>query len=473
MLKIDATEHRTSASRRRQWLTTVVVLGLLLSTPASAPRAAVLAESVAERVSETTLGNGLKVLIIEEHKAPVVTVQVWYRVGSRDEPAGKTGLSHMLEHMMFKGTAEVGAKQFSTLIRQNGGQDNAFTTTDYTGYYIDFAADRVGLALKLEADRMVNLLLKPEDFLPERQVVMEERRLRTEDQPGQVLGEALRAAAFMAHPYHWPVIGWGSDIEGYTRDDLVRHYRTYYVPNNATLVVAGDVRKAEILPQIQALFGTMPRGAAPPVVITTEPPQRGERRIVVRKEAELPLVFAVYHVPTVAHPDAFALEVLAYILGGGASARLHQHIVYEKRLATFATADYSGMHRDPHLFGLNAGPMPGKSAEEVEQALYAEVDRLIRDPIGDRELQKAKNQIEAEFVFTQDSVRRMATLLGSLESVASWKLLIGYLEGIRKVSADDVKRVARQYLTPENRTVGILVPLPRPASAAVQPGGRP
>ncbi|HTU02610.1 MAG TPA: pitrilysin family protein [Candidatus Sulfotelmatobacter sp.] len=469
----DSSRQKAESSRHRRLLPTALCLLLLLLAASIAVPAAAPADNLADRVSETTLDNGLKVLIVEEHKAPVVTVQVWYHVGSRNEQVGKTGLSHMLEHMMFKGTSEVGAKQFSTLIRQNGGQDNAFTTTDYTGYYIDFAADRVGLALRLEADRMAHLLLAPEDFLPERQVVMEERRLRIEDQPGQLLGETMRAAAFLAHPYRWPVIGWSSDIDGYTRDDLVRHYRTYYVPNNATLIVAGDIRKAEVLAEIQTLFGKIPRGPDPPAVITTEPPQRGERRIVVRKEAELPLVFAVYHVPTIAHVDAFALEVLAYVLGGGASARLHEHIVYDKRLATFATADYSGVHHDPHLFGLNAGPMPGKSTEEVEQALYGEVERIVQEPISDRELQKAKNQIEAEFVFAEDSVQRMARLLGSMESVASWKLLIGYLDGIRKVTAEDVKRVARRYLTPENRTVGILVPLPRQPSAAGRPGGRP
>jgi len=452
-----------------------VLLLLLLLLLLGAPRA--FAAGLAERVFETTLENGLKVLIVEEHKSPVVTVQTWYRVGSRNEQIGKTGLSHMVEHMMFKGTPAVGPKQFSRLIQRNGGHDNAFTSADYTGYYINFASDRVGLALELEADRMANLLLPAEEFEPERKVILEERRLRIDDQPGQALGETLRAVAFLAHPYRWPVIGWASDIESYTREDLVKHYQTYYSPNNATLIVAGDVTKEAVLPQIQRLFGRIARGPDPPKVTTEEPPQRGERRVIVRKTAELPLVFVVYHVPNITHPDTYALDVLSTILGGGESSRLYQRLVYEQRIASFASSDYSGMHHDPHLFGLNGGPLPGKTAEEVEQALYAEVERMKSEPISDRELQKAKNQVEADFVFTQDSVHRMASLLGALESVASWTLLGKYLDGIRQVTAADVQRVARQYLTPENRTVGTLVPLkaetaqapPAPAGAGARP----
>jgi len=431
------------------------------------------AASLTDRVFETVLPNGLKVLLVEEPKAPVVTIQVWYKVGSRNESIGKTGISHMLEHMMFAGTPSIGPKQFSLTVQRNGGVDNAYTTSDYTAYYENFAADRVLFGLELEADRMAHLLIGEKQFQPERQVVIEERRLRIEDQPASVLGEVMRATAFLAHPYRWPVIGWLSDIEGYTREDLVQYYRTYYAPNDATLVVAGDIKKDDLLPRIQALFGKIPRGPDPPKLVTVEPPQRGERRVSVKKEAELPLVFAVYHAPNLTHPDTYALDILAYVLGGGQSARLHQRIVYEKQLASYASADYSGVHVDPYLFGLSAGPLPGKTAEEVEQALYAEVERIQREPIADRELQKAKNQIESEFIFAQDSVHQLATMLGAWESVASWKLLAGYLDGIRTVTAADVQRVARQYLTPEKRTVAILIPT-KPAQAAVPAaGGKP
>jgi zinc protease len=431
------------------------------------------AADLADRVFETKLANGLTVLIIEEHKAPVATVQVWYRVGSMDEQVGKTGVSHMLEHMMFKGTEKLAPKDFSRIVQRNGGFDNAFTTTDYTGYFINFSSDRVRLALELEADRMANLRLKEEEFKPEHKVVMEERRLRIEDQPGNVLGETLRANAFLAHPYRWPVIGWMSDIQGYTLDDLVRHYKTFYTPNNAVLVIAGDVKREAILPEVETLFGKIPRGPDPPRHVTVEPRQLGERRIVVKREAQLPLIFVVYHVPNLTHPDNFALDVLASVLGSGESSRLHQRIVYEQRLANYASADYSSMHRQPHLFGLNGGPLPGKSVEELEQALYAEVERIKREPITDRELQKAKNQVEADFVYAQDSVHRMANLVASTEMVASWRLLGTYVPGIRSVTAADVQRVAQKYLTQENRTVGILVPTPPEAQAQAGGGQRP
>lgn len=436
----------------RRWAT-LLALGLFLWCAASAS-----ATSLTDRVSETTLPNGLKVLLVEEAKSPVVTIQVWYKVGSRNEPAGKTGISHMLEHMMFTGTPTLGPKQFSLIVQRNGGQDNAHTTTDYTAYYEDFAADRVLFGLELEAERMAHLSLGEKEFQPERQVVMEERRLRIEDQPANLLGEMMRATAFLAHPYRWPTIGWSSDIEHYTREDLVQYYRTYYTPNNATLIVAGDINKGELLPKIQILFGKVPKGPEPPRVVTVEPPQQGERRVFLRKDAELPLIFAVYHTPNLAHPDSSALEVLAYVLGGGESARLHRHVVYEQQLASFASADYSDAHVDPYLFGVSAGPLPGKSIEEVEQAVFREVERLQREPIPDHELQKAKNQIESEFVFDQDSVHRLASLLGAYESVANWRLLATYLDSIRSVTAADVQRVAQQYLTQANRTVAILIP---------------
>jgi zinc protease len=439
----------------------VLTIGLFLGLTASAS-----AGTLAERVFETTLGNGLKVLIVEEPKAPVVTVQVWYKVGSRNEETGRTGLSHMLEHMMFKGTPKVGPKQFDMIVTRNGGVDNAETQMDFTGYYEDFAADRVELGLMLEADRMENLLIDEKEFEPEHRVVIEERRLRIDDQPANVLGETMRATAFLAHAYRWPTIGWPSDMQAYTRDALLRYYRTYYAPNNATLVVAGDVKKGALLPKIQSLFGSIPRQPDPPKVITQEPPQLGERRVSVRKEAELPLLFVVYHAPNLTHPDGFALQVLAYVLGGGESARFHQKVVYEKRLASYVGADYNPVHVDPFLFGFSAGPLPGKTAEEVEQALYAEVERVQREPVADRELQKAKNQIESEFIFAQDSVHQLAEMLGRYESVASWKLLDGFLEGVSKVTTADVQRVAQKYLGPDNRTVAILIPMKAGAAPA-------
>jgi zinc protease len=413
-----------------------------------------------------TLTNGLKVLILEEPKAPVATVQVWYRVGSRNEPVGKSGLAHMLEHMMFKGTPTVSGKEFEARITRNGGMNNAVTQRDVSGYYMDFAADRVVMGLELEADRMANLKIDEQEFLAEQKVVMEERRMRFDDQPANLLGEVMRATAFQAHAYKWPTIGWPSDIAGWTREDLVRLYRLYYAPNNATLVVAGDVKRDQLLPEIRRLFGPIPRQPDPPKVITREPPQQGERRAYLRKEAELPVLFAVHHVPTLTHPDSFALQVLSYILGGGESARFYKAAVYEKQVASYAGADYNPVYVDPFLFGFSAYPLPGKSVEEVEQVLQAELDRLIQGPISDRELTKAKNQIEAEFILAQDSVHKLGLLLGKYETVASWRLLDRFVDGVRNVTAADVQRVAKQYLTRDNRTVAILIPVKPGAAAA-------
>jgi len=413
---------------------------------------------VTARVKESALENGLKILLLEEHKAPVVTVHVWYRVGARNEQPGTTGLSHLLEHMMFKGTSKVAPGQFSRIIRRNGGRDNAFTSEDYTGYFETFASDRVELALELEADRMRNLLIDQKEAEAEKKVVMEERRLRTEDDPISALREVMGAAAFQVHPYRQPVIGWMSDIEKLAREDLVRHYNTYYVPNNAVLIVVGDFKSDELLPKIRQHFGAIPRAAAPPAVRAVEPEQRGERRLVLRKEAELPFVFMGYHVPNLKHPDNFALEILAYILSGGKSARIYKSLVYEKQLALFAGGGYDRESIDPNLFPFYASVMPGKTAEEVEQALTAEIERVKNEPIPDRELQKAKNQIEAGFLFGQDSVFSLARQLAEYEIVAGWRAWEAYLPGIRAVTAADLQRVARAYLTPDHRTVAVLIP---------------
>jgi zinc protease len=411
------------------------------------------------QVTEKVLSNGLKVLLKEDHKSPVVTFQIWYKVGSRNERLGRTGLSHLLEHLMFKGSKKYGPKQFSQTVQRNGGNDNAFTSKDYTAYFENFAADRVQIAVDLESDRMQNLLIKPQDFLSERAVVMEERRMRTDDDPTSTMVEQMMATAFLAHPYQWPVIGWMADIESLTQDDLVLHYRTYYAPNNATIVVAGDFSTNKLLPQIEKYFGKMPRGPEVPKVGAAEPKQLGERRIIVKRKAELPAIFAGYKTPILKHADSYALEVLEGILSSGKSSRLYRSLVYEKQIALYAGGDYDNVATDPSLFYMYAGVMPGKTTAEVEKALYAEIDRLKTEPVADEELQKAKNQIEAAFMMGQDSVFYQAMLLGRYETVASWKLLETYMDRIRAVTKEDLIRVAKEYFTEDNRTVGILVPV--------------
>ncbi len=411
------------------------------------------------QVTEKILPNGLKVLLKEVHKAPVVTFQIWYKVGSRNETLGKTGKSHMLEHMMFKGAKKYGPKQFSQTVMRNGGNDNAFTGKDYTAYFENFAADRIGISLDLESDRMQNLLLDPKEFLSERDVVKEERRMRYEDDPTSTLVEQMMGTAFISHPYQWPVIGWMADIGNLTRDDLYNHYKTYYAPNNATIVVVGDFDTKKLLPEIEKYFGSIPRGPEVPAVGAVELKQIGERRIVVKKEAELPVVFSGYHTPDLKHPDSYALEVLQGILSSGKSSRLYRSLVYEKQIALYSGGEYDSISNDPNLFYVYAAVMPGRTTDEVEKALYAEIDRLKTNPVTDEELQKAKNQIEAHFIMGQDSVFFQAMQLGEYESVASWKLLEKYLDGIRAVTKDDIQRVAKEYFSEDNRTVGILVPV--------------
>jgi zinc protease len=413
-----------------------------------------------ENVFETVLPNGLKVILLENHKAPLVTFQVWYHVGSRNESWGKTGLSHMLEHMMFKGTEKVGPEEFSRIVQENGGNDNAFTSRDYTAYFENMSTDRVQIPIDLESDRMHNLLLREQDFRTERMVVMEERRLRTEDNPQANLQEHMEATAFLTSPYHWPTIGWKEDIERFTLDDLKAYYKTYYNPVNAILVVVGDFKREELLPRIEKAFGSITKGIPPNQEKDIDPKQTGERRVFVKKEAQLPYLVMGYHVPNLREPDSYALEVIAALLSAGKSSRLYQSLVREKRLVLSVDADHSLLSRDPSLFYLSAELLPGKEVTEVEKALDQEVERLKVELVGVHELEKAKNQLEASFIFSQDSLFSQAMLLAQHEIALTWRAVDDYLPSIRKVSPEDVQRVVKKYLIQENRTVGILIPLP-------------
>jgi len=445
--------------RKQAWV--VVVAWLLGGVPAHA------AQSYADRVKETVLPNGLKVLLLEDHKAPVAVFQVWYRVGSRNEQLGKTGLSHLLEHLMFKGTKTVGPEEYSKIIQRNGGNDNAFTGEDATTYFATIASDRVGVVIDLEADRMQNLTFDDAQFTPEHQVVMEERRLRTDNNPVAALFEVISSTAYEAHPYGWPIIGFMDDLRQATRDDALAYYRTYYTPVNAFVVGTGDFSSSELLEKISKAFAAAAAGEPPPRVRAIEPEQRGERRAVLRREAQLPFVAIAYHVPNLSDKDGAALEVLSGILAGGESARMHQHLVYEKRLARDAGASYDLTTIDPSLFMLYAQPLPGKTAAQVEKELLAEVESLQRTAVSEHELTKAKNGLQAHFVFAQDSLFYEALLLGQYESSGSWRAIDNYLPQVLAVTAEDLQRVAGLYLKAANRTVGTLDPLPVP------PGRRP
>jgi zinc protease len=440
--------------RRAVGLALVVVLFL------SGARAPSAAPGSAAAVVAATLDNGLRVLLLEDRRSPIVTVQTWYRVGSRNEARGATGIAHFLEHLMFRGTARHGPGVFARLVERNGGQDNAFTSQDVTSYYVNIAADKLDLVLDLEADRMQNLTLDPAIIGSERQVVIEERRTRTEDDPGGFLGEEVGALAFRAHPYGQPIIGWTADITRITPKEIRAFYRTYYVPNNAMLVVVGDFDAAAVMARVRAVFGPVPRGPAPPPVLAVEPPQNGERRVRVEKPAQLPIVYLGYPVPNHTSPDAPALELLSVILAGGRSSRLYRDLVYERQLALEAGGDYSYFSLDPSLFWFWATPLPGQTPETLERELLAQMARLGRDPVSDVELTRAKNQVEASFVFQDDSIHRRASLLARFELLGGYAKKDAYLDLIRAVTAADLQRVARAYFQDDKKNVGILLPKP-------------
>lgn len=432
---------------------TLVALALLFTALPAA------AQEIHLPVATHRLANGLNVVTLEEHAAPVAVVQIWYHVGSKDEVAGRTGLAHLLEHNMFNGTAAHGPGLFSRLVAKAGGDDNAFTSFDYTAYYEKFAADRLTLGLELEADRMRNILLTESEFDRERQVVKEERRMRTEDNPESALVEQVRAAAFVAHPYGRPVIGWMEDLDRLTVDDLRAFYERYYRPDNATLVVVGDFDTATLLPAVERTFGAIHAPPSPPRRIAGEPDQRGERRLTLRRPAKLPFLYAAYHTPTFDHADGPALEVAAQLLAGGKSARLTRELVERLRLCLYAGAGYDGDAEDPSLFTLYAGLQPGHTPAEAETALEHEVARLATEPVGATELAKAQTQMEADFVFAQDSPFYLAMTLGRLYTTGRTKAdLEAYLPRIRAVTAADVQRVVATYLKTDRRTLGVLIP---------------
>jgi zinc protease len=435
-------------------------LVLIVVALVGAPRAT--AAPPVPTVQAATLDNGLRVLLLEDHRSPIVTVQVWYRVGSRNEARGATGIAHFLEHLMFRGTAKYGPGAFARLVERNGGQDNAFTSQDVTSYYVNIAADRLDLVLELEADRMHNLQLDPKIIDSEREVVIEERRTRTEDDPGGFLGEEVSATAFRAHSYGQPIIGWMGDLKRITPDEIRAFYKTYYVPNNAILVVVGDFKAAEALTKVRAAFGAIPRGATPPPVSAVEPVQNGERRVHVQKPAELPIVYLGYPVPNHTSADAPALEVLSVILSGGRASRLYRELVYERQLALEAGGDYSYFSIDPNLFWFWATPLPGQTPETLEKELLGQMERLAREPVSDVELTRARNQIEASFVFQDDSIHRRASLLARFELIGGYAQKDRYLDRIRAVTADDLQRVARTYFPDDKKNVGILLPKGRP-----------
>lgn len=416
-------------------------------------------------VVEHTLDNGLRMIVKPDRRAPVVVSILWYKVGSMDEVTGTTGVAHVLEHMMFKGTRDVPAGEFSRLIAAAGGRDNAFTSKDYTGYYQALHKSQLPLAFKLEADRMVNLMLTQEEFAKEVRVVMEERRLRTEDRPRALVYERLMATALLAHPYRHPIIGWMNDIENMRIEDARAFYGSWYAPNNAILVVVGDVVPQEVFALGERYFGAIESKTIPPRKPQLEPPQLGVRRLTVKAPAELPYVLMAYRVPELRDPDndwePYALEMLANVLDGNAAARLPRALVRAERLANSAGASYDGIGRGPALFYLDGVPNPGKTAAELEEGLRREVRRIAAEGVGEDELKRIKAQAVASRVYERDSMFFQARQIGSLETAGlPSRTLDIMLEKLKQVTAEQVQEVAGKYFTDDQLTVAYLDPQP-------------
>jgi zinc protease len=416
-------------------------------------------------VFEHTLANGLKVIVKEDHRAPVVVQQIWYRVGSIDESTGTTGVSHALEHMMFNGTKTVPAGEFSRRIAAAGGRENAFTSTDYTAYFQQLYKTRLPLAMKLEADRMQNLNLTQKEFGKEIRVVMEERRMRTDDNPQALMNEIMMATSYEEHPYHNPVIGWMSDLQKLTVNDVSAWYKKWYAPNNATLVIAGDVKPEEVFALAKRYYGPIPRRALPQRHNFFEPKQLGIKRVVVKAPAELPRLEMVYHTPVLRDAEKdwkpYALDVLAGVLDGNDSARLNQHLVREQQVAISADAGYDDASRGPSLFTLDATPSTGKTVQDVEAALRGQIALLVKDGVSEDELKRVKAQVMAGEIYKRDSVFYQAMQIGQMESIGlGYQAIPVMLKKLQAVTAKQVQQVAREFLQDDNLTVAVLDPQP-------------
>lgn len=408
-------------------------------------------------VFESVLENGLKVLIREERTAPVVAFMVWYRVGSRNENVGITGISHLLEHMMFKGTPAFGKGEIARALQRIGASFNASTSLDYTNYHEVLSSRHLPLAVRLEADRMVNALI-PEDEHQREMTVVRSELERNDDIPHHQLYQETLAHAFHAHPYHWPTIGWPADVEGITTEQIRAYYRAHYMPNNATAVIVGDVATEEVLALVREHFGPIPRGKEPPPVRAGEPEQRGERRFKIRRPGDTAYLMTSWKTPALTHPDTYALDALGMILGHGRTSRLYQKLV-EGKLATDVDAANETL-RDPFLLIAQATAAPGVPLSGLEAALLAELERLRCEPPGAAELARARKQLQAMLVYSRDSIRSLAQQMGYYETVVSWRYLETYLDEVMKLTPEQIRRAAETYLIEDHRIVGWYEPVP-------------
>jgi zinc protease len=445
-----------------------VVIGLVLysgNDPVS--------EQSEAAVQSYTLSNGMKVLVVENHRAPVVVSQVWYKVGASYEHDGITGISHVLEHMMFKGTEKHPAGEFSEIVAANGGEENAFTGQDYTAYFQKIANDRLELCLELEADRMRNVVFSEKEFLKEIEVVKEERRMRTDDKPTALTYERFNAVAYTNSPYRRPIVGWMEDLDTLTVDDAKAWYDTWYAPNNATLVVAGDVDAQDVFQLAKQYFGQLPVSEIPQLKPRREAKQFGTQRLSVEVPAKIPYLIMGYKVPVLRRRaddihaemenewEVYALEVLAGVLDGGSSARLSDHLVRGQQIANSASVGYGMTAKHETLFTLSAVPNDGVAIEVLEFALREEIN-IIKTQLPDNaELQRVKAQVVAAQVYQKDSTFYAAMEIGMLDTIGlPWQIKDEYVDKILAVTAEQVQQVANKYLTDNRLTVAVLDPLP-------------
>ena len=425
-------------------------------------------------VTEFMLNNGMKVIVKEDRRSPMSVVQIWYRIGSNDERGGLTGISHALEHMMFKGTPKYPAEKLTQTIKREGGRYNAFTGSNYTAYYEVFEKSRMPISFQIESDRMVNLVLREEDFEKEIEVVKEERRLRVEDKPNSRLNEQLYATAFNSSPSGQPVIGWMDDLNNMTLDDLKVWYRLWYAPNNAVLVVAGDVNPEEVHRLATRYMAPLKPITLPKHKPQREPAQHGERRVVMKLPAERPRLNMGYRVPAVGSADEpwepYALKVLATALSGGGDARFAKRLVRGKKIAQHAGAGYSLYNRHDGLFTISAEPVKGTEIEELEAAIVEEIEAVKQDGVSAEELSRIKAKTYANEIYGRDSITRQAYTLGALETIGvGWRAAYELFDHIKQVTPEQVQAVARKYLIKDHRTVAVLDPQPinpQPANQA-------